>query len=73
MPGADYWILDTDYDKYALVHSCSDFFGLFHTEVDYLLSGYRQLDQGTIDMAFQKFEEQGVDLAPFVFTNQDGC
>lgn len=31
MPAAPYQILATDYDAYAVVFSCTNVFGLFHT------------------------------------------
>ncbi|XP_072027480.1 apolipoprotein D-like [Amphiura filiformis] len=68
----DYWVLDTDYDRYSLIHSCQDFL-IFHTEINWILSHYRQLDDDTLQTLYNQFADQGVKTKPFQMANQEGC
>ncbi len=40
-----YWVVDTDYENYSLVYSCSKILGIFKAESAWFLSRTRQLDE----------------------------
>ncbi|XP_072025558.1 apolipoprotein D-like [Amphiura filiformis] len=71
-PAGDYWVLDTDYDVYALVHSCSSFF-FFHTQIDWILSQQRTIEETALNQIYEKLRAQGVSTEPFMFTSQTNC
>ena len=73
-PSGNYWVLDTDYETYSLVHSCGDFFfKIFHLQIEWILSPQRTLDEATLNQLYGKLEEQGISTDPFIFTDQSDC
>lgn len=38
LPGGDYEVLSTDYDKYAIIWSCTNIFWIFHLEYSWILA-----------------------------------
>uniref|UniRef100_A0A668AW53 Apolipoprotein D n=1 Tax=Myripristis murdjan TaxID=586833 RepID=A0A668AW53_9TELE len=48
VPDAPYWVLSTDYRSYALVYSCSNYFGLFHIDFAWILARTRTLTDDII-------------------------
>lgn len=72
-PG-DYWVLDVEYDRYALVHSCSEvFFGWFNIQSNWILARDRILSEEVIEDALRKFGEQGINVQKLKRTNQRNC
>ena len=73
-PRGPYWILETDYDSYALVLSCTPILDVYRFEYAWLLSR-----TPTLPPALQKqymgalSASTGVSLDQFHFTNQTGC
>lgn len=70
-PG-DYWVLDTDYKTYSLVHSCTGFF-FFNFQLNWVLSPLRNAPTETVAGALDKFTAAGVDTSQFIQTNQTRC
>ncbi|XP_072040185.1 apolipoprotein D-like [Amphiura filiformis] len=68
----NYWILDTDYDNYALVHSCNQRRG-FHTMANWILSRTPVLDEAVKDAALDVFSGYGIPIEKFLFTEQSDC
>jgi lipocalin len=57
-PQGNYWILDTDYNTYALVYSCQRIFGV-KLQVSWYLSRSQTLNQATIaklDQTLKSFD-----------------
>ncbi|NXI61149.1 APOD protein, partial [Anseranas semipalmata] len=73
MPAAPYWVLDTDYENYSLVYSCTSVLGLFHVEYAWILSRSRQLDSGTVEELKNVLESNGIDTAKMTVTDQSNC
>ena len=55
---ANYKILDTDYETYSIVYSCSDFADLFTFELLWVLSKNKELDQDTMNKVTQTIIEK---------------
>lgn len=74
VPDAPYWVISTDYQSYALVYSCSDFFGLFRVEFAWILARTRVLADNIISQLHDKLAaDAGIDLSRLTVTNQTGC
>ncbi|KAM7390146.1 hypothetical protein PAMA_008358 [Pampus argenteus] len=72
-PDAPYWVLSTDYQSYALVYSCSDYFGLFHIDFAWILSRTRVLTDVIISQLHDRLDAAGVNIHRLTVTNQTGC
>ena len=72
-PRANYWIVDTDYDNYSLVWSCSDVIGLVNFDFAWILSRQRTLDANTVSMLKQKLAGFGIKTGGFMDTDQTNC
>merc|ERR1719400_662127 len=60
----DYWILDTDYENYAVVYACVDYiFGLIHFEFAWILGREQQIDAAYIDHALDLMTGYGIDTS----------
>ncbi|KAM7351003.1 apolipoprotein D-like [Cochliomyia hominivorax] len=70
---ADYWVLDTDYDNYSVVYSCTDVGGLVNGKVVWILTRERKPDPKYIEKARSVIKESGLSLAPLKETDQSGC
>ncbi|XP_072039672.1 apolipoprotein D-like isoform X2 [Amphiura filiformis] len=68
----NYWILETDYDNYALVHSCNQRRG-FHTMANWILSRTPIPDMEVIEHALEVFHGYGIPIQRFIFTEQSNC
>ncbi|CAK1544465.1 unnamed protein product [Leptosia nina] len=69
---APYWVIDTDYDNYALVWSCTDL-GLMHTETSWILTRERNPPQSVIDTVYQAIEKNKIDKTHYIKTDQKNC
>ncbi|KAL9658641.1 hypothetical protein ABK040_006177 [Willaertia magna] len=70
---APYWIIDTDYNNYAMVFSCFSVLGVYHYEIAWILGRQRQLSQQTLSDIMVAFKKQGIDSSKFILTKQVGC
>ncbi|XP_038048597.1 apolipoprotein D-like [Patiria miniata] len=68
----NYWVLDTDYRSYAMVHSCTGFW-LFNFQLNWLLSPIRNVTSDVVESALQRFETSGIDISNFIRANQTRC
>ncbi|KAI3355447.1 hypothetical protein L3Q82_018283 [Scortum barcoo] len=73
IPDAPYMVLSTDYQSYALVYSCSDYFGLFHIDFAWILARTRALTEEVISQLHNKLAAAGVDINRLTVSNQTGC
>jgi len=70
----NYNILDTDYDSYAIVYSCSPkFFGLLKSEFLWILTRERNPSASVIQNAMAIIEGQGIDTNRLKLTRQTNC
>ncbi|XP_061399518.1 apolipoprotein D-like, partial [Musca vetustissima] len=70
---ADYWVLDTDYDNYAVVYSCTDILGFVNAQVVWILTRQRNPNPQYIERARSVIKQNGLSLKPLQRTNQQGC
>lgn len=73
VPSAPYWVLSTDYQSYSLVYSCFDYFGLFHTDLAWILARSRMLAEDILSSLRKELAATGVDVNRLTVTNQTGC
>ncbi|XP_051267280.1 apolipoprotein D-like [Dicentrarchus labrax] len=73
VPDSPYWVLSTDYQSYALVYSCFDYFGLFHIDFAWILARTRVLTQDVISQLRDTLAAAGVNINRLTVSNQTGC
>ncbi|XP_013115335.2 apolipoprotein D-like [Stomoxys calcitrans] len=71
--GANYWVLDTDYENYAVVYSCTDILGFLKGQVVWILTRERDPKPQYIEQARELIKQLGLSLGPLQRTNQNGC
>lgn len=72
-PYSPYWIISTDYDKSAVVYSCTDILRIFHVDFAWILGRTRMLPPDTINKAREIFTKSNIDVTWMVPSRQDGC
>ncbi|KAG5830172.1 hypothetical protein ANANG_G00315560 [Anguilla anguilla] len=72
-PYSPYWIISTDYDKSALVYSCTDILRVFHVDFAWILGRTRTLPADTINKAKDIFTKSNIDVTRMVASKQQGC
>ncbi|XP_041670425.1 apolipoprotein D-like [Cheilinus undulatus] len=73
VPDSPYWVLSTDYHSYALVYSCSDYFGLFHIDFAWILARTRVLTEDMVRQSHEKLVAAGVNVKRLTVSDQTGC
>lgn len=71
--GANYNVLDTDYDSYAVVFSCNSFLGLVNGQVVWILSRQRFPPRALLDRAHEVMKENGLSLTFLATTDNNDC
>ncbi|XP_071800108.1 apolipoprotein D-like isoform X1 [Asterias amurensis] len=66
------WVLDTDYENFAMLHNCKDYY-FFNLQLNWLHSRTRTLETGDVQDALKKFEDAGIDVSGFIKSDQTGC
>ena len=66
------WVLDTDYENFAMVHSCDDYI-LFNYQLNWLYSRTQTLETGDVQDALREFEDAGIYVTSFIESDQTGC
>ncbi|XP_047532917.1 apolipoprotein D-like [Vanessa atalanta] len=69
---APYWVVDTDYDNFALVWSCYEF-GVFHTRNAWILTRERDPPVETLEKAYAAADKNNINRAYFLRTDQKNC
>ncbi|XP_060556543.1 apolipoprotein D-like [Ruditapes philippinarum] len=74
-PEANYWIVETDYDTYALIWSCAELEGIAHADIGWILGRKQRLDENLITRLKQKLTSLGLNYEKFYRTKQplDTC
>merc|ERR1711946_104011 len=67
-----YWVLGTDYTSYAVVWSCSDF-GLFNTQLLWILTREREPSAEAINSAFAIIDDNNLNRNKLRATAQIRC
>ncbi|XP_070559975.1 apolipoprotein D-like [Ptychodera flava] len=73
LSASNYWVLDTDYNQYAVVYSCHDMFGLVRMQYAWILGRERTMDDRVITNLKTHLNEMGLDTTKFQKTDQTGC
>ncbi|KAI8438143.1 hypothetical protein MSG28_010769 [Choristoneura fumiferana] len=69
---APYWVIDTDYDNYAVVWGCNDF-GVFHTRNAWILTRARNPDLPVLEKAYAVLDKNNISRAYLMRTDQKSC
>uniref|UniRef100_A0A8D3D579 Apolipoprotein D n=1 Tax=Scophthalmus maximus TaxID=52904 RepID=A0A8D3D579_SCOMX len=72
-PDGPYWVLSTDYQSYALVYSCNDYFGLFHVDYAWILARARLLPADDVSRLHDELTAAGVNVNRLTVSDQTGC
>ncbi|XP_072159523.1 apolipoprotein D-like [Bemisia tabaci] len=73
LPGAgEYSILDTDYEQYAILWSCSDL-GFFHADLIWVMGRDKDLPAEVRHKIYTSLQELGFDPEILVLTNHKNC
>jgi apolipoprotein D and lipocalin family protein len=70
---APLWILDTNYDDYALVYTCIEILGIYRVQTPYILSRKPILTEEQINTLKQKYQHLGIDTSGFINVTQKDC
>ena len=71
-PRAPYWIVDTDYDTYSLIWSCTDF-GILNFDFAWILSRKRTMTAAVESKLKDKLQGYGIKTSGFMQTDQTDC
>ncbi|XP_065200815.1 apolipoprotein D-like [Planococcus citri] len=73
MPGSGkYFILDTDYDSYAIMYSCSNL-GLFHSDLIWVLGRDKNLEPESRTLIYTHLNNLHIDEARLTLSKQLNC
>jgi apolipoprotein D and lipocalin family protein len=72
-PWAPYWVVETNYEDYAMVYSCSNILGVYRWEAAWILSRHPTMRKEMIDKIMAKWAKFGLDTSKFIFSVQEGC
>ncbi|KAF4528451.1 hypothetical protein B566_EDAN015853 [Ephemera danica] len=67
-----YWVLETDYDNYAVVWSCTNF-GLFSTRNAWIMTRSPKPSLEVMQKAYAVVDRHGISRAYFIRTDQRNC
>ncbi|RZF38442.1 hypothetical protein LSTR_LSTR011932 [Laodelphax striatellus] len=68
-----YWVVDTDYESYSVVYSCTSIFGLFNLKFLWLLTRTPEPTQYVIERMNSVLETNGLSSYLLSKTNQKNC
>ncbi|CAC5396671.1 APOD [Mytilus coruscus] len=70
-PYGDYWVLDTDYETYTLIFSCTDLlFGATHFEFAWILAREKTISDDIKNKLFKQMVDFKINTSNFLKTNQ---
>lgn len=76
MEPGPYWVVETDYDTFSLVYSCSSYlFDIVHAELAWILTRERgfQLDDSVRQRLYNRLLSYDINPARFNAADQTGC
>ncbi|XP_049789513.1 lazarillo protein-like [Schistocerca nitens] len=68
---APYWILDTDYDSYSVVWSCSSLANIANAQFSWLLTRDKNPSSETIQRMFSVLDKNNLETKSYIKTNQN--
>lgn len=69
---APYWVLDTDYESYAVVWSCTNL-GVFNVRNVWILTREPKPPVAVLEKAYQVIDRNNISRAYFIRTDQKNC
>jgi len=70
----NYFVVDTDYDNYAVVYSCSgDSLGLGNVQFAWILTRAQGVRPANLEQIHNTLKESGVDISPFITVDHSNC
>lgn len=69
---APYWVLETDYDNYSVVWSCTNY-GFVSAKFVWILTRDPSPSLETMEKAYQVLDRNGISRAYFIRTDQKNC
>ena len=72
-PRVPYWVVDTDYDTYSLIWSCTEYINLIQADFAWIVSRQRTLDETIVRKLQDKLASFGVNVSSFRKTVQENC
>ncbi|XP_045472708.1 apolipoprotein D-like [Harmonia axyridis] len=69
---APYWVLETDYESYAVVWSCTDL-GIFNTKFAWILTRERNPPSEVLEKAHAVFDKFNLNKKKLIKTEQKDC
>ncbi|XP_074478292.1 apolipoprotein D-like isoform X2 [Sebastes fasciatus] len=72
VPNGPYWVLNTDYQTYSLVYSCSEY-GFFHVDSAWILARTWVLTEDVIGQLHNGLTSAGVNISHLTVSDQTGC
>ncbi|XP_021344900.1 apolipoprotein D-like, partial [Mizuhopecten yessoensis] len=74
LPSGNYYVIDTDYDNYSIVYSCSDVYGFTHVELAWIMSRERNgVTRRQRSKLYSRLSSLGIDTTQFIESDQTGC
>lgn len=70
---ATFTIIDTDYNNWAAMYSCGDFFGYSSLQFAWIYSRSRNLSETFLSAAVDSLKKQSIDTASLIVSDQKDC
>lgn len=70
---APYWVMETDYNNFAIVWGCQEWFGVINTQTAWILTRAQYPDTGVFQDAYTAATKAGINRALFLKTDQKNC
>lgn len=68
-----YWVLETDYINYAIIHSCNDYLSFFRQEYVWILTRARHPYPEVLADAYRAMDSRSMNRSYLRRTQQNGC
>merc|ERR1712076_23679 len=72
-PWGNYWVIDTDYDTYTMIYSCSGIVGITHYEFGWILAREKNITEEVKTKLFNEAKSYGIDTSNFKLQDQTQC
>ncbi|XP_071958741.1 apolipoprotein D-like [Antedon mediterranea] len=73
-PVMSFEVMDTDYNHYALIHSCNEYlWGTVSMQFNWIFSRKDTVPETVMNNLMYRFNKAGIDVSQFEYTEQDDC